>query len=483
MKKKRWTMAVLVLVLLMGLAALITACGEDEETTTTAAPTTTAGPVTTSPPQTTATTAAPTTTTAKPAQPVELKFSTSVGTKYSLWGAYLEPWYKAVEASSNGLVKITPYPDNTLVKEEQQYDALLDGTSDMSVITFDYNPGAFPVAEVSGLPMIFPNAAAASDVFYDIIQEYCQDEFKDVQVLGVTVLSPAQYAGIKPVKLPADFKGLRMRTGSSVETDVINTLGATPVEIATQDLATSMERKMADGAFLTWSFMFVTGAPDWAQHWTECDIFYRCWVLAMNKDKWESLAPEQQKAFLDNSGKEKSREYNLANDALAAGPRESFMGMAKAPGKSFYTLTAEDRAAWKAAMTPVYKKWADNLPKGIDGQAILARVEELVAKAAPVESTTTTAAAGETGIFFQDLGGGKVKIVIRPAPGQEFEISTEGPFGMKVEAFDAGGKSLGNLEIPEAAAGVLDYSKVAGIAKIVVTDVPHGGKTYEYAVK
>ena len=70
----------------------------------------------------------------------------------------------------------------------------------------------------------------------------------------------------------------------------------------------------------------------------------------------------------------------------------------------------------------------------------------------------------------------------RPKPGQKFAVSTEGPFGAKVEAFDASGKSLGALEIPEAAEGVLDYSKVAGIAKIVATDAAHGGATYEYLI-
>jgi hypothetical protein len=90
--------------------------------------------------------------------------------------------------------------------------------------------------------------------------------------------------------------------------------------------------------------------------------------------------------------------------------------------------------------------------------------------------------AAETGIFFEDLGGDKVHIVTRPGPGMQFDISTEGGFAVKVEAFDAAGKSLGLQEVPEAAAGVLDYSGIAGIAKIVVTDVPHGNVEYEYMI-
>ena len=126
---------------------------------------------------------------------------------------------------------------------------------------------------------------------------------------------------------------------------------------------------------------------------------------------------------------------------------------------------------WKAAAQPVWAKWAKTV--GGDAQAVLDKAVELTKKygaMAPTEVTTTTAPAGTTGIFFEDLGGKKVLVTIVPDPGKKFEVSTEGPFGAKIEGFDASGKSLGALEILDAAKGVLDYSAVAGLAKIVVTD-------------
>jgi hypothetical protein len=102
--------------------------------------------------------------------------------------------------------------------------------------------------------------------------------------------------------------------------------------------------------------------------------------------------------------------------------------------------------------------------------------------APPTTAPPTTVAVAETGIFFEDLGGGKVHIYVVPEPGQKFDVGTEGGFGDKIEAFDAAGKSLGLLDLPDAAAGVLDYSAVAGIAKLIVTDVPHGNVEYTYEV-
>ena len=126
------------------------------------------------------------------------------------------------------------------------------------------------------------------------------------------------------------------------------------------------------------------------------------------------------------------------------------------------------------------RPWAATL------KSVLDKAVELTKKygaMAPTEVTTTTAPAGTTGIFFEDLGGKKVLVTIVPDPGKKFEVSTEGPFGAKIEGFDASGKSLGALEIPDAAKGVLDYSALAGLAKIVVTDAAHGGAKYEYLIK
>jgi TRAP-type C4-dicarboxylate transport system substrate-binding protein len=379
MKKTKWAVALLVLMLVVGLASLLVGCGAEKETATTVSPNTTvAGPVTTVAPTTTSAPAPPTT--ADDGKPIELKFSYPTSTRASLYEAYLLPWANSITAATNNRVTITHYPDNALVKEEQQYDALLSGTADMGLIEMEFTPGVFPVSEVASLPLLFPNAEVAARVFWDIIQQYGQDEFKDVQVLGVTVIAPAQYCGTKPIKMPADFKGLRMRSGGAVETEMIGALGATAVEIGSADLATSMERGMFDGAFLSWSYMKVTGAMDMAKNFTQCDLFRRCWVIAMNKDKWNALPAAVQEAITANSGVEKSVGYVIANDAAGVEDADMIAGKAKGAGSEVVVLTDAEKAAWKEVLAPVYKNWVDTRPAGVPGQEILDKIAELVSK-------------------------------------------------------------------------------------------------------
>ena len=210
-------------------------------------------------------------------------------------------------------MKITHYAENSLVKEEQQWDALLSGTSDIALIEPEFNPSVFPISEVGSLPYQFPDEVTAAKTFYDIVTQKAQDEWKDVQVLGVTVIAPAEYRGNVEVNGDvAKFEGTRMRSGGRIETWIIQAFGATPVEIGTGDLSTSLERGMADGAFLSYSLILAM-AKDFTKYTTEANMFYRCWVIAMNKDVWNSMPKTVQDQIMGVSGQEGSAKYSAAN--------------------------------------------------------------------------------------------------------------------------------------------------------------------------
>jgi TRAP-type C4-dicarboxylate transport system substrate-binding protein len=483
MKKAKWVVGLVVLVLVLSLVSLLTACGE-ETTTTTAAPSadTTAAPTTTTvAPETTTTVAGVPDT----GQTYELKMSIHVPERASIVGAYYKPWIEAVAAATNNRVTIELYAEETLVKEADQYDAVTSGLADIASLTADATPGRFPLSEFYGLPQMFPSAEVTGRVYWDILTDSpAAEEWKDVVLLGAPVIAPAQYFGNKEAKVPADMAGQRVRSGGQIEAWLIEALGATPVEISTGELATSMERGMADSCFLSYSFGLITGIKDVTKYRTETDMFYRAFALILNQKVWDSMPKVLQDQIMSVSNPDTFSAYNAANEALAAEDKAAIEGSDKGAGNPpIYMPTAEELALWKAAAEPVWGKWVQET--GGEAQAVLDQAVQLVEKygaMAPTEVTTTTAPAGTTGIFFEDLGNSKVKLTIVPEPGQQFAVSTEGPFGAKVEGFDASGKSLGLLDIPEAAEGVLDYSAVAGLAKIVATDVAHGGATYEYMI-
>jgi TRAP-type transport system periplasmic protein len=343
---------------------------------TTAAP----PPTTSAAPAPVSSTAAPppapasSTAAATPAKVYNLKFSYHTPPNASLVGAYLQPWTAAIEKATNGQVKITHYGAETLVKAKDQFDGLVSGLSDIALVDPSETSGRFPTAEFDTLPFIFPNATTGSRIYWDMLQKYSLNtDFKEVKVIAVAVISPSNYVGNKQVQNVADFKGLRVRTAGKTESWTVDALGATPTEIATADLTTSLERGLIDGAFLSYSLILSMGIKDVTKFRTECNLYYRAWPIMVNKKVWDSMPADIQNAIMGASGQANSATYTEANDKMAAGAKAAIAGSDKGQGKAaIYTLTPEQFAAWKAAVLPVWDKWSGDLEsKKLPGKAII----------------------------------------------------------------------------------------------------------------
>jgi TRAP-type C4-dicarboxylate transport system substrate-binding protein len=227
---------------------------------------------------------------------------------------------------------------------------------------------------------LFPSAEVASQVYWDVLQQYsAATELKDVVLLGTPTIAPAQYFGNKAAKVPADIAGQRVRSGGQIEAWLIESLKATPVEISTGELATSMERGMADSCFLSYSFGLITGIKDVTKLRTETNMFYRSFMLVLNKKVWDSMPAVLQQGIMSVSGPQASATYSAANEALAAEDKGAIEGSDKGAGNPpIYIPTADEMKLWVEAAKPVWAKWVAQA--GGEAQAVLDKVVELTAK-------------------------------------------------------------------------------------------------------
>ena len=321
---------------------------------------------------------------AAPAEKVyNLKFSYHTPPKASMVGAYFNPWTAAIEQASDGRIKITHYAGESLVKAKDQYDAVISGLCDIAFVDPSETPGRFSQLEFDTLPYIFPNAEIGVQVYWDILQKYSANtELKDVKVLGAATIAPSNYAGNKPVQKITDFKGMRVRAAGRTESWIVEALQASPIEIATSDLGTSLERGLVDSCFLTWSAILSFGVKDVTKYDVECNIFSRTWMIVMNKRVWDSLPPDLQKVFMDQSGPKNSAKYSAANEKMGAGAKNAIIGSNKAAGKPpVLVLSPDEAAAWKTTLLPVWDKWAEEIEaKKLPGKAIITDIKALVQK-------------------------------------------------------------------------------------------------------
>src|SRR5690606_25998166 len=106
-------------------------------------------------------------------------------------------------------------------------------------------------------------------------------------------------------------------------------------------------------------------------------LYTTLFVYAMNRQAYDAL-PADLKAVIDaNSGRETSAWIGRVMDAGDA----PGLAKAQAQGNTIITLDEAETARWKAAAQPVIDGWiAEMKAKGIDGAALFADAQALVAK-------------------------------------------------------------------------------------------------------
>jgi len=106
-------------------------------------------------------------------------------------------------------------------------------------------------------------------------------------------------------------------------------------------------------------------------------LYTTTFVMAMNKPKYESLAPDLKKVIDANSGLATSAwlgKVQQGNDPIG---RKAAVDH----GNTLYTITAADRQEFIKLSSSVDEEWiADIGKRGLDGHKLLATAKDLIAK-------------------------------------------------------------------------------------------------------
>ena len=296
----------------------------------------------------------------------------------------LDVWADNVEEASAGRIKIDRYPSMQLGgKPPELMDQAIDGVADIVWTVVGYTPGRYPSTEVFELPFMMTDSGAGpvSRAYWEMFEKGMKDgEFKDVHILGTWVHGPGMIHSNKEVKTPADMEGLKIRGGSRLVNSFLDKLGATPVGMPVPAVPAGLSKGVIDGTTIPWEVTAALKVPELVSNHTEFEgasLYTLGFVLAMNKDKYESLPADLQKVIDDNSGLEFSV-FAATTQEASDGPARQ---LAVDRGNNIVTVSGADIDAWKTAAQPVYAEWiADMESKGIDGQALIDEARALITK-------------------------------------------------------------------------------------------------------
>ena len=156
----------------------------------------------------------------------------------------------------------------------------------------------------------------------------------------------------KPLKSPADMRGLKMRIQSSKVLDAeMRALGALPQVMAFSEVYQALQTGVVDGTENPPSNMYTQKMHEVQKHATVTNHGYLGYAVIVNKKFWDGL-PADTRAILESAMNDATRFAN----AIAQEENDSSVTAMKASGKTeFYTPTKDEAEAWRKALLPVHK--------------------------------------------------------------------------------------------------------------------------------
>jgi C4-dicarboxylate-binding protein DctP len=309
--------------------------------------------------------------------PIVIKFSHVVAADTPK-GQAAERFKQLAEKATNGRVKVEVYPNSQLYKDKEELEALQLGAVQMLAPSLaKFGPLGVREFEAFDLPYIFPSKTSLYRVTEGPIGKGL---LKKLEPKGITGLAYWDngfkvMSANKPLHVPADFRGLKMRIQSSKVLDAqMRTLGANPQVLAFSEVYQALQTGVVDGTENPPSNMYTQKMHEVQKHVTVSNHGYLGYAVIVNKKFWDGLPADirtaLEKAMAEATTYEKAiaqRDNDLAMDAI------------KKTGKTtIYTLTPAEQAEWRRVLAPVQKDM-----EGRIGKDLIAQINQESAKEAP----------------------------------------------------------------------------------------------------
>lgn len=267
----------------------------------------------------------------------------------------MDKFAELVAAKTNGEITVSVAYAAALGADQQLMQGAKTGTVDIGVSSSGNAARFSNVYFVLDLPFLFKNNQALLNTMNSSIGKEMNDAFeKDV---GVKILSIWSY-GIgrdiqtrnKQLKIPADIKGMKIRTVSTpVELSIFRAWGANPTPIDWSQTYAAVQQGVVDGSeimlpqVLANKFFEIT-KYNLSVHYSEAaELFF------MNPKKFNSLSPKHQGAIL--SAAEEAKQFNYKEAAELAKTAEQQLTK---NGMIFYHPTPEEYAQWASVREQVW---------------------------------------------------------------------------------------------------------------------------------
>ncbi len=265
-----------------------------------------------------------------------------------------------VTQASGGALRIEIFPDGWLGGNRDTASLVNDNVIQVGIVTAGGISGIYPEIAVPEIPFAFDSTDIAEAVldgpFGHRIAEDIARRSNLVTVGfgdsgGFFILTNS----VREIRLPQDVQHLKLRTipGFGAMDAMIMALGATPVKISSREESSALASGQADGQMNTISATLSARFDDVQPYATLGSFLYAPMVWIVNKQALAALTPEQRDIVTQaakagiKAGRQAARNLDRSERGLPTLRKRL----------TLHVATAEERAAFKAALQPAAKAY------------------------------------------------------------------------------------------------------------------------------
>jgi C4-dicarboxylate-binding protein DctP len=296
--------------------------------------------------------------------PIVIKFSHVVATDTPKGQAAMR-FKELAEKGTGGRVKVEVYPNSQLYKDGEEMQALQLGSVQMLAPSLaKFGTLGIKDFEAFDLPYIFNNKQALYAITEGPIG---LGMLKKLETKGITGLAFWDngfkvMSANKPLHMPADFKGVKMRVQASKVLEAqMRALGANPQTLAFSEVYQALQTGVVDGTENPPSNLYTQKMHEVQKHVTLSNHGYLGYAVIVNKKFWDGL-PADIRTALEKA----MRDATTFEKAIAQRDNDLALEAVRKSGKTtIYSLTPAEQAAWHKALLPVHKEMEERIGKDL----------------------------------------------------------------------------------------------------------------------
>ncbi|WP_417453327.1 TRAP transporter substrate-binding protein DctP [Kiloniella sp.] len=284
-------------------------------------------------------------------------------------GQNISSFKEEVEKESNGELKIEVFPSAQLFKDKEVPQAVASGAIEMGIASLTRFVGTVPAVDAFYVPFLFDSsekvqaATAPGSSIRQILDPAIEKTGAKplwYQAFGGAIVLTK---GDKPIVVPEDAKGKKIRSFGATISDTIEALDAAPTIMSGSKQFLAYQNGTVDAGMTGITAAQSRKLYEVMDHLTltnHADIEF---IVVINNDVWNGLS-EKEQAIITKAGQRVEQELRASIANKEAEARKYL-----ADKINIIELTDEQRAEWKKATSSVVDAYVERA--GAEGKAIV----------------------------------------------------------------------------------------------------------------